>query len=77
MADLLALEFENSAESLHVAAMIFAELKQTNKAESIWRKCTDLKPKDLGPYVGLATVLSQRGDDTQSVQLLEEVRKSG
>ncbi len=77
MADLLSLEFENSAESLHVAAMIFAELKQTKKAEHTWRKCTGLKPKNLGPYVGLANLLSQRGDDTQSVQLLEKVRESG
>ncbi len=77
MADFLALEFENNAESLHVAAMIFAEFNQTKKAEAIWRKCTDLKPKDLGPYVGLATVLSNHGDDAQSVQLLENVRESG
>lgn len=77
MADFLALEFENSVESLHVAAMIFAELNQTKKAEDTWRKCTDLKPKDLGPYIGLATVLSQRGEYAQSVQLLENVQESG
>ncbi len=77
IADRLVADFGSSAEGLHVAAMIFAEFKKTKQAEALWRRCIDLKPKDLGPYIGLASVLGQRGDDAQAVQLLEGVLQSG
>jgi len=77
MAERLDLEFPSSVEGLHAAAMTFAEFKQTKRAEETWRKCIELKPKEVGPYVGMASVLSQRGEDEQAVALLRNASKSG
>ena len=77
IADRLVADFGASTDGLHVAAMIFAEFKKTKRAEDIWRRCTELKPKELGPFVGLASVLSQRGDDSQAVELLDGLYQSG
>lgn len=77
MAERLDSEFSSSVDGLHAAAMTFAEFKQTKRAEETWRKCLALNPVEVGPYVGLAAVLSQRGDDEQAVTLLRDALESG
>lgn len=77
MAERLASEFGSNVEGLHAAAMTFAEFKQTKRAQEVWQKCLELKPKEVGPYVGMASILSQRGDDEQAVKLLQNAFKTG
>ncbi len=77
MARLLSAQFPNSPQALHVSATIYAELKQTKKSEEVWRKCIGLKPVEVGPYVGLASLLSDQGEDEQAIELLESARKLG
>lgn len=73
----LSTNFPSDPNAYHVAGMIYAELKQTKKGEEAWRKCLDLKPNGVGPYVGLATLLIDRGEETEAIELLESVRSSG
>ena len=74
MAEELASRFASSPSALHVSALTYAELKQTTKAESRWRQCLELVPKDSGPYVGLASVLIERGEDVEALGFLKLVR---
>jgi tetratricopeptide (TPR) repeat protein len=77
LADRLQVEFRNRADALHVAAMIHAELKQTQKAEQAWRACVAQDPPEPGPYVGLATMLMERGEDAHGVALLKKTLENG
>ena len=72
----LTTEFSTVSDALHVAAMTYAELKQTQNAENVWRACIELKPAEVGPYVGLATNLIQRGQQAEAIKILNELRKS-
>jgi Flp pilus assembly protein TadD len=72
----LTTEFSTVSDALHVAAMTYAELKQTQNAENVWRACIELKPTEVGPYVGLATNLIQRGQQAEAIKILNDVRKS-
>ncbi len=62
---------QNSPESLHVAAMAYAGLRQTQKAEELWRSCIQLEPQHVGPRVGLATLHIDRGEDQKAIEILE------
>ncbi len=77
MAERLASEFQTSVDALHASAMTFAEFKQSKRAQEVWQQCIELKPKEAGPYVGLASILSQRGEDEQAVALLKNTLQSG
>ncbi len=56
--------------AMHVAAMLFAGLRQTGKAEEIWRRCIALDSRYAGPRVGLASVLTERGRDEEAIGIL-------
>ena len=73
----LSTNFPSDPNAHHVAGMIYAELKQTKKGEEAWRRCLALKPNGVGPYVGLATLLMDRGEETEAIELLEGVFISG
>jgi tetratricopeptide (TPR) repeat protein len=75
-AELLMSQFPRSPEAYHVAAMIFSELKQSQNAESAWRKCIEFRPTESGPYVGLASLLMDKGGDEEAISLLEQLRGS-
>ncbi len=72
----LTTEFSSVSDALHVAAMTYAELKQTQNAEKVWRACIELKPAEVGPYVGLAANLIQRGQQDEAIKILNDIRKS-
>jgi tetratricopeptide (TPR) repeat protein len=72
----LTTEFSTVSDALHVAAMTYAELKQTQNAENVWRACIELKPTEVGPYVGLAANLIQRGQQAEAIEILNDIRKS-
>lgn len=63
-------QFPNHPGAMHVAAMLYAGLQQTEKAEEIWKQCIALDSRYVGPRVGLANVLTDRGQDEQAVEIL-------
>jgi tetratricopeptide (TPR) repeat protein len=77
VAEDLQARFPESPEALHVAAMLFADLRQTSKAEKIWRKCLELNTEQVGPYIGLATVDMGLGNDEQAVETLQNALAIG
>ncbi len=58
----------------HVAAQVYAELKQSQQAETLWKKCLELSPNQLGASIGLAEVYMASGKDEEALELLERVR---
>jgi tetratricopeptide (TPR) repeat protein len=64
-------------EALHVAAMMHAQLRETEEAEQLWRRCVALAPKDERYAVNLATVAMERGDSELAVQTLQRLKDSG
>ena len=76
-ADVLVSRFPQDAEALHAAAMLYAGLHQTGKAEELWRRCTELNSQLAGPQVGLATALSERGNDEEAVDILSKLVSDG
>ena len=69
--------FPESAEALHVAAMFYSDLHQTEKAEKIWRKCVEIAPNMAGVYVGLGTVAMGLGHDEEAVETLKKALAIG
>jgi tetratricopeptide (TPR) repeat protein len=69
--------FPNLAQALHVVAMLDAQLRQTAKAEELWRKCIELDPKEVRYYVNLAAVAMDRGNSESAVQTLEQAIDAG
>lgn len=63
--------FPDLPEAMHVAAMSYAGLRQTKKAELLWRTCITKASDHVGPRLGLAIVLSERGNDEEAVEILE------
>lgn len=64
--------FPDNPAAMHVAAMLYAGLRQTEKAEEIWRRSIALDSRYVGPRTGLASVLTDRGEDDEAVQVLSE-----
>ncbi len=62
--------FPKNPAAMHVAAMLYAGLRQTEKAEEIWRRSITLDSRYVGPRTGLASVLTDRGEDDEAVQVL-------
>ncbi len=59
----------------HFSAQIYAELKQSAAAEDLWRQCISLNPKHVGPYVGLAEVLTSQGRAEEALRCLETAQE--
>ncbi len=72
LADSLLSDLPNDPASLHNAALIFSELKQTSKAESLWKSCLAKRPTQPGPYIGLADLLMKLGRTDEAADLLEK-----
>ena len=70
-------EFPNDAASFHLAAQVNFELKQFETAEQLWKKCLDVNPMYMGPYVGLATLLMERGRNEDAIEVLQNAEKLG
>ncbi len=77
IAERLQERFAESPEALHVAAVVYAELRQTRKAEEVWRRCIALAPDRLGPRVGLASTAIERGEDETAVEVLRAALDEG
>lgn len=76
VATVLKTEMESDPAALHVAAMIYAELKQTQVAEELWRQCLDKSALEMGPVVGLAGLLVDQGKTEEGIEILERAKGS-
>lgn len=70
-------EFPQSPRALHVAAGAYVKLHQTDKARKLWKKCIELDPRHLGPRLGLATIMSEKGEDAQAIDMLKKALAAG
>jgi tetratricopeptide (TPR) repeat protein len=64
--------YPQSPAALHLAAGLYADLRQFSRAEEIWTRCIEIAPTHAGPRVGLAMAAMERGDDAQAVVILEQ-----
>jgi tetratricopeptide (TPR) repeat protein len=76
-AEALRSRFPKDPGGLHVSAMLYAGLQQTEKAEPLWRECIALEPRHVGPRVGLASVLTERGQDEAAIETLNAALADG
>lgn len=72
LAELLERDYDQNAAALHIAAQIYAELKQTTQARSAWQACVDLKPQLAGPYAGLSELQIANGQEEEAIELLQQ-----
>lgn len=77
LANRLSERFPERADALHVSAMIAKELGRSAEAEALWQRSVDLAPPQVGPYVGLATALMDRGEGEAAVAVLEKAHAEG
>jgi tetratricopeptide (TPR) repeat protein len=76
IAESLPTRFPSDPAAYHASAMIFAELRQTQKAKEMWETCLEMGTLEVGPAVGLAGILVEQGDETRALALLEKVQKA-
>ncbi len=69
--------FPQSPHALHVAAGAYSKIHQTVKAGEIWKECIELDPRHVGPRLGLATLMSEKGEDLQAIEMLEDALADG
>lgn len=69
--------YPESPGALHIAARQYAELQQYAKAAEIWERCIQLAPTYAGPRIGLAIAAMERGDDVESIEILEQALAAG
>ena len=69
--------FPRLPEALHVAAMAYAGLQQTAKADEIWQICIGLERTYVGPRLGRAILMSERGNDAEAVEILQAALADG
>lgn len=69
--------FPKVAGALHVEAMLLVGLQQTEKAEQVWRECIAIDPRYVGPRVGLANALAERGQNEAAVEVLNTAFADG
>lgn len=77
LADRLPIEYSEDVASFHFAAQAYSELKQSDKAEGLWRQCLALSPKHMGPYVGFASMLMEKGRNEEAVAVLRQAQQLG
>ena len=61
----------------HCAAQAFAELKQSTEAEEYWKRCLAMSPEFIGPYLGLAKLLMDKGRNEDAIEVLNRATELG
>lgn len=70
-------QLPDKPESLHVAALFYAQTRQTAEAEKRWKRCIELVPKVEMYYINLAALLMERGENEEAVQTLKQALDAG
>lgn len=61
----------------HIAAQLYMELKQSKLAAESWQHALSMTRIKLGPYLGLAKIKMQTGEESSAIELLEQARLNG
>ncbi len=69
--------FPRSPQALHVVAGAYAKIHQTTQAGEAWEKCIQLDRQHVGPRLGLATLMSEKGEDTRAIEILQDAIADG
>ncbi len=77
LAERLPVDYPEDVASFHFAAQAFAELKQFEKADELWKKCLEKTPQYMGPYVGYASMLMDKGRNDEAVEVLKRAEGLG
>ena len=77
LADRLTIDYPADVASFHFAAQAYAELKQFEKADELWQKCLAQSPQHMGPYVGYASMLMDKGRNEEAVEVLKKAQGLG
>lgn len=77
VAETLRSRFPEMPEALHVVAMLAAQLRQSNQAEELWKKCIALSPQREAYYVNLAAIAMDRGNSELAAQTLQQALDAG
>ncbi len=77
LADSLPNKYAGDVGSFHVAAQVYAELKQSEKAEALWNQCLAESPRYMGPYIGFAIMLLEKGRNEEAVKVLKKAQDLG
>lgn len=77
LATKLTVDYPSDAACFHLAAQVHFELKQFEIAEQLWKKCLEVNPMYMGPYVGLATLLMDKGRNEDAIEVLEKAESLG
>jgi Flp pilus assembly protein TadD len=73
----LQMRYPTLAEAHHIVALMHVELKQFQQAETAWKKCLELNATEPGPFVGLASIYTDRGEEQAAIDLLEKFVMTG
>ena len=61
----------------HIAAQLYMELKQSKLAAESWQHALSMTRIKLGPYLGLAKIRMQTGEESSAIELLEQAQRNG
>ena len=64
-------------EAVHVAAMMHAQMRETDRAAVLWKKCVVMAPESKRYRVNLATVAMERGDNRLAAETLKALVERG
>lgn len=70
-------DYPDVPEALHVAAIMHAQMRETQQAEDLWRKCMELDPGNERYAVNLAAVAMDRGDSELAAETLGRLVAQG
>lgn len=65
-------QFPENPQAMHVAASAYDEIHQTSMAAELWQRCIQIDPRHVGPLLGMARLLSEKGEDAKAIELLEQ-----
>lgn len=65
------------ARSLHVVAMYHSQVRETEEAESLWRQCIEMDPRQVAYYVNLAAIAMDRGNSQLAADTLQKAVDAG
>jgi tetratricopeptide (TPR) repeat protein len=67
----------DQADALHVAAMFYAQTRQTAEAQRRWQRCVELSPLVELYYINLAAIAMDRGENEVAMATLEQAQQRG
>jgi tetratricopeptide (TPR) repeat protein len=77
LADEMLARYPDLPEALHVAALLHAQQRRSEKAMELWSRCVALSPASEQYRANLATVALQRGDTAAALAVLEPAVRNG